>query len=213
MRSKPLIRYALLIVTTLVVTFAQETPAIWTPDTDWGHWRLGQKADLEFLKTNNMTITFGSGAPSFEDVSREEFNRGMEQAKANNRSLHDKGYIVLRYLTSSIHGRSASNKDEPKKDQIRMLQFWREGWNDYEDYLGPRPSEDPTTWITVRPDGTFPHYRYAPYGQETTNEFETWGCPNNPNFRRLMEGRIRAQAETGIDGSYIDWTQIAGGTC
>ena len=119
-----------------MVTFAQDKPATWTPDTDWGHWRLGQKADLEFLKTNNMTITFGSGAPSFEDVSREEFNRGMEQAKTTNRALHDKGYIVLRYLTSSIHGRSASNKDEPQKDQIRMLQFWREGWNDYEDYLG-----------------------------------------------------------------------------
>ena len=86
MRSKPLIRYALLVVTTLMVTFAQEKPGTWTPDTDWGHWRLGQKADLEFLKTNNMTITFGSGAPSFEDVTREEFNRGMEQAKANNRA-------------------------------------------------------------------------------------------------------------------------------
>jgi len=213
MRSNLLARYALLTVTTLMVTFAQEKPGTWAPDTDWGHWRLGQKADQEFLKTNNMTITFGSGAPSFEDVSRDEFNRGMEQAKANNRALHDKGYIVLRYLTSSLHGLSASNKDEPQKDQIRMLQFWREKWNDYEDYLGPKPAEDPRTWITVRPDGTFPHYRYAPYGQETTNEFETWGCPNNPHFTRLMEGRIRAQAETGIDGSYIDWTQIAGGTC
>jgi hypothetical protein len=185
----------------------------WKPDTDWGHWRLGQKADLEFLKTNHMTITFGSGAPTFEDVSREEFNRGMEQAKANNRNLHDKGYIVLRYLTSSLHGETATNKDEPKKDQIRMLQFWREKWGDYADYLGPKPEEDPTSWITVRPDGTFPHYRYAPYGEETTKTFETWGCPNNPYFRRLMEGRVRAQAETGIDGSYIDWTQIAGGTC
>jgi hypothetical protein len=53
-----------------MVTFAQEKPGTWTPDTDWGHWRLGQKADLEFLKTNNMTITFGSGAPSFDKQSR-----------------------------------------------------------------------------------------------------------------------------------------------
>ncbi len=22
----------------------------WKPNTDWGHWILGQKADLEFLK-------------------------------------------------------------------------------------------------------------------------------------------------------------------
>ena len=211
MRHKLLYRSVFLLVTAFLLAFAQEKP--WKPDTDWGHWRLGQKADLEFLKTNNMTLTFGSGAPSFEDVSREEFNRSMEQAKANNRSLHDKGYIVLRYLTSSLHGQTATNKDEPQKDQIRMLQFWRDSWNDYADYLGPKPDEDPTTWITVRPDGSFPHYRYAPYGQDTTGTFETWGCPNNPHFRRLMEGRVRAQAETGIDGSYIDWTQIAGGTC
>ena len=213
MRSKLLGKNALLVVTALLITFAQEKPGAWKPDTDWGHWRLGQKADLEFLKTNSMTITFGSGAPSFEEVSRDEFNRVMEQAKVNNRVFHDKGYVVLRYLTSSLHGRSGSSKDIPQKNQIRMLQFWREKWNEYEDYLGPKPADDPTTWITVRPDGSFPHYRYAPYGQETTSEFETWGCPNNPHFTRLMEGRIRAQAETGIDGSYIDWTQISGETC
>jgi hypothetical protein len=160
-----------------MVTFAQDKPGTWTPDTDWGHWRLGQKADLEFLKTNNMTVTFGSGAPSFEDVSREEFNRRMEQAKANNRMLHDKGYIVLRYLTSSLHGKSASNKDVPQKDQIRMLQFWREKWNDYEDYLGPKPAEDPTTWITVRPDGTFPHYRYAPTDRKRRTSSKPGAAP------------------------------------
>jgi len=213
MRLKLICRYALLAVTAFLVALAQEKSAPWIPNTDWGHWRLGQKADLEFLKKNNMTLTFGSGAPNFEEVSREEFNFAMEKAKANNRSLHDSGYIVLRYLTSSLHGQTASNKDEPQKDQIRMLQFWRERWNAFEDYIGPKPAEDPTTWITVRPDGTFPHYRYAPYGQETTTTFETWGCPNNPYFTRLMEGRVRAQAETGVDGSYIDWTQIAGGTC
>jgi hypothetical protein len=35
MRSKLLVRNALLIVTALMVTFAQEKPT-WTPDTDWG---------------------------------------------------------------------------------------------------------------------------------------------------------------------------------
>ncbi|UCH10842.1 MAG: beta-galactosidase trimerization domain-containing protein, partial [Fidelibacterota bacterium] len=41
----------------------------------------------------------------------------------------------------------------------------------------------------------------------------TWGCPHNPHYVRMMEGRVRAQAETGIDGSYVDWTHMAGGTC
>jgi hypothetical protein len=204
-----LLRSALLL-SVAVLASAQES---WKPTNDWARWRLGQKADLEFLKENNMTVTFGSGAPNFETVSRKEFDAALEKAKALNRSYHEKGYIVLRYLSTSLAGTSETGESAPTKEQIRMLQFYNENWGDYEDYIGPKPAEAPTTWITVRPDGSFPHYRYAPYGQKTGRGFETWGCPNNPHYVRLMEGQIRAQAETGIDGSYVDWTQIAGGTC
>jgi hypothetical protein len=64
----------------------------------------------------------------------------------------------------------------------------------------------------IRPDGTFPFYRYAPYGKETDEGFEAWGVPVNPDYIRMMEGKVRAQAETGIDGSYVDWTHIASET-
>jgi hypothetical protein len=185
----------------------------WRPLADWGHWRLGQKADLEFLTKNHMTITFGSGAPNFESISRDDFNKKMNEAKTFNQNYHDKGYIVLRYLSTSLGGETATNKDEPRKDQIEMLKFYNEQWDNFKDIIGPKPAEDPTTWIMVRPDGTFPHYRYAPYGKETTGGFESWGCPDNPYYVRMMEGKIRQQAATGIDGSYVDWTHIAGGTC
>lgn len=203
------IRFAFLFSIVLFAS-AQES---WKPSTDWGRWRLGQKPDLEFLKKNNLTITFGSGAPNVESVTRKEFDAAMEKAKAANASYHEKGYIVLRYLSTSLAGTSETGESVPAKAQLRMLRFYNENWNDFEDYIGPKPPEDPTTWITVRPDGTFPFYRYAPYGQKTGKGFETWGCPNNPYYVRMMEGQIRAQAETGIDGSYVDWTQIAGGTC
>jgi len=185
----------------------------WQPNTDWGHWRLGQKAELAFLKQNNMTITFGSGAPNFENVTRAEFDQKMAEAKAFNQKYHDLGYVVLRYLSTSLNGESESNKDIPKKEQIHLLKFYQEKWDDFQDYIGEKPPQDPTTWITIRPDSSFPFYRYAPYGQETDEGFETWGCPNNPYYVRMMEGRVRAQAQTGIDGSYVDWTHIAGGTC
>src|SRR5574341_354916 len=185
----------------------------WKPSTDWGHWRLGHKTDLEFLTKNNLSVTFGSGAPNFDSVTREEFDQAMSKAKAFNQDYHDKGYIVLRYLSTSLNGKSESNQDQPQKQQINLLKFYNERWQDFEDYLGPKPGQDPTTWITVHPDGSFPHYRYAPYGQQTTSGFETWGCPDNPDYVRFMEGKVRAQAETGIDGSYVDWTHIAGGTC
>ena len=187
--------------------------ASWRPDTEWGHWRLGHRSDPAFLRENRFTLTFGSGAPAFENVDRKTFEQGMADAIQFNKSCHDSGYIVLRYLSTSLNGTSGSNKDIPVKDQIHLLDFYNSRWDDYEDYIGPRPAEDPTHWITVRPDGSFPFYRYAPYGRETDAGFETWGCPHHPDYVRMMEGRVRAQAETGIDGSYVDWTQIAGGTC
>ena len=186
--------------------FAQQE---WKPNTDWGHWILGQKADLDFLNKNNMTVTFGSGAPNFDEVTREEFDAKMIEAKKFNKFYHDNGYIVLRYLSTSLNGNSNSNKDIPTKEQLNYLKFYNESWQDFEDYIGPKPLEDPTTWMMIKPDGTFPYYRYAPYGKETDEGFEAWGVPVNPNYVRVMEGKIRAQAETGIDGSYIDWTHIA----
>lgn len=191
------------------ISFAQQT---WKPNTDWGHWILGHKSDFSFLEKNNMTITFGSGAPNFDEVTRTEFDTKMEEAKKFNQLYHDKGYIVLRYLSTSLNGKSNSNKDIPIKDQINYLKFYNERWQNFEDYIGPKPPEDPTSWIMIKPDGSFPFYRYAPYGQETHSGFEAWGVPVNPDYVRLMEGKIRAQAETGIDGSYIDWTHIAEGT-
>lgn len=185
----------------------------WEPLVDWGHWRLGQKSDMKFLQQNNMTITFGSGAPNFEEVTREEFDQKIAEAKTFNENYHANGYIMLRYLSTSLNGETATNKDQPEKEQIRMLDFYNEQWKYFEDIIGSKPQENPTTWIMVHPDGSFPYYRYAPYGRETTGRFEAWGCPDNPYYVRMMEGKIQAQASTGIDGSYVDWTHIAGGTC
>lgn len=196
-------------------TFCQQAGEIssWKPIVDWGHWILGHRNNLEFLEKNHMTVTFGSGAPNFETVTRAQFDSLMAAAKAFNERYHEQGYIVLRYLSTSLNGDSETPTSEPQKNQIHLLKFYNQQWQNFEDYLGPKPANDPTTWMMVHPDGSFPYYRYAPYGQQTDEGFEAWGCPDNPDYRRYMEGKVRAQAETGIDGSYVDWTHIAGGTC
>jgi hypothetical protein len=200
------------LITVFLASCASETKKEWKPNTDWGHWILGHRSNLEFLKKNNMTVTFGSGAPNFGYVSRARFDSLMNEAKKFNQTYHDKGYIVLRYLSTSLNGDSESNKDIPKKEQIHLLDFYNKEWQDFEDYIGPKPVQDPTTWVMIRSDGTFPYYRYAPYGKETDSGFEAWGVPVNPDYVRMMEGKVRAQAETGIDGSYVDWTHIASET-
>lgn len=211
--KKRYINFSLIILLVLIFSNCEQPKESWKPNTNWGHWRFGHRNDKEFLEKNRFTVTMGQGAPTFENTTREEFDQAMEEAKIFNKQYHDDGYILLGYISPSINGQSGSNSDTPTKDQVRLLKFYNESWEDFEDYIGPKPLEDPSTWMMVRSDGTFPYYRYAPYGQETGPGFEAWGCPNNPNFVRLMEGKLRAQAETGVDGSYIDWTQISGETC
>lgn len=212
--KKGFINLGLILLSILSFTNCKQSKEeTWKPITDWGHWRFGHQTDQNFLKKNQFTVTMGQGAPRFENTTREEFDQAIENAKTFNKLYHDKGYILLGYISPSIHGTSESNSDTPEKEQIHLLKFYNESWDKFEDYIGPKPQEDPSTWMMVRPDGSFPFYRYAPYGQETGPGFEAWGCPNNPHYTRLMEGKLRAQAEAGVDGSYIDWTQISGGTC
>ncbi|MCB0316539.1 MAG: hypothetical protein KDH84_25355, partial [Calditrichaeota bacterium] len=69
----------------------------------------------EFLQKNHMTVTFGSGAPNFESVTRAQFDSMMAAAKAFNDSYHEQGYIVLRYLSTSLNGDSETPTSEPQK--------------------------------------------------------------------------------------------------
>lgn len=209
MKKSLLLIGTMLFIVIMLLGCSENEKKDWKPNTDWGHWILGHRSDPDFLEKNNMTVTFGNGAPNMDEVTRAEFDSLMKEAKKFNDSYHDKGYIVLRYLSTSLNGTSETNTSTPKKEQINFLKFYNKRWNDFEDYIGSKPEEDPTTWIMVKADGTFPYYRYAPYGQETDEGFEAWGVPVNPGYLKMMEGRIRAQAETGIDGSYIDWTHIA----
>ena len=107
----------------------------WEPETDWGHWRLGHRSNPDFLRKNQFTVTFGSGAPNFEYVSRQEFDQAMDEAKAFNRAYHDSGYIVLRYLSTSLNGETQTRTDIPEKHQIHMLNFYNERWDDFKDYI------------------------------------------------------------------------------
>jgi hypothetical protein len=183
------------------------------PNMDWAHWRLGQKADLEHLKTNNLTVTFGTGAPNFETISRKEFNERVAKEKEFNKRYHDMGYVVLRYVTTALGGSTDTPTDSPRKDQTRVFEMFQKNWDEYADYLGPKPKADPTTWLQIRPDGTYQTYRYTPPGAQVGKNFEVWGCQNNPDFVRFMEARLTTQADIGIDGSYIDYTSMRTGTC
>ena len=88
MKQKKMTRAIFLIfISIFMLSCAAKEEEEWEPNTDWGHWILGQKSDIEFLEKNNMTVTFGSGAPNFDEVSRAEFDSLMEKAKKFNKLI------------------------------------------------------------------------------------------------------------------------------
>src|SRR5210317_356431 len=113
--SKILITIVAVLLGLFIFSCSQTGDKEWKPNTDWGHWILGHRSNLDFLEKNHMTVTFGSGAPNFGYVTRARFDSLMEEAKVFNKKYHDKGYIVLRYLSTSLNGDSKSNKDIPQK--------------------------------------------------------------------------------------------------
>ena len=173
----------------------------WKPIADWGHWILGHRSNPEFLEKNHMTVTFGSGAPNPETVTRAQFDSMMTEARAFNDRYHDMGYIVLRYLSTSLNGDSDTPTTEPEKEEIDLLEFYNTRWNDFADYIGPKPAEPPTTWMMVHPDGSFPYYRYAPYGQTPDQGFEAWGVPAD----QRMSAPLGAEGTPGCGRQQPCW--------
>ncbi len=66
---KMLKRSVSVLILLTIFSCVQSTVKEWVPNTDWGHWILGHRSDPAFLEKNHMTVTFGSGAPNFDNVS------------------------------------------------------------------------------------------------------------------------------------------------
>lgn len=116
------------------------------------------------------------------------------------RRLHEGGVpVVMPYICAmTIAG-----------DPDKRTGFWEfyDHWSDYAEFgLGPRPADDPRTWLQVNPDGT-PYYFYA----LTDGKYPPFElnlryavCMNNPNWRRWSEQVVRLCATVGYDGVFVD---------
>ena len=117
------------------------------------------------------------------------------------RRLHAGGVtMVMPYICSMTIG----------GDPDKRTGFWDfyDHWDEYaaEFKLGPRPADDPITWLQVEADGK-PHYfyaltngRYPPY--EPNLRYAV--CMNNPHWRTWSDQVVRMCAEVGYDGAFVD---------
>jgi hypothetical protein len=117
------------------------------------------------------------------------------------RRLHEGGVtMVMPYICAMTIG------GHPE----RRTGFWEfyDHWDEYAAAfkLGPRPPEDPITWLQVQPDGQPVFFyrltdgKYPPY--EPNLRYAV--CMNNPNWRYWSEQVTRLCAEVGYDGVFVD---------
>lgn len=92
-------------------------------------------------------------------------------------------------------------------DHEKREGFWQfyDHWDDYAQWLGPKPDSDPFEWLMVDKSGTFvpgacggysPKY-YAPLHRYRV-------CPENPNWQAFQQRLTTLIAEVGYDGVFPD---------
>ncbi len=134
-------------------------------------------------------------------LSMAETRERMRALQEMIRRLHEGGVTwIMPYICAMTIG------GHPE----RRTGFWEfyDHWEEYaaEFKLGPRPEEDPVTWLQIEPDGQ-PHFfysltegKYPPY--EPNIRYAC--CMNNPHWRYWSEQVVRLCAEVGYDGVFVD---------
>jgi hypothetical protein len=87
--------------------------------------------------------------------------------------------------------------DEEKR--TLFFEFYDRHWQEYEDYFGPKPAEDPAQWTRLLSSG-----QRAVHTNPTNLVTQYDCCINNPCMRDYIKGCIRMDIEMGIDGIFID---------
>jgi len=155
-----------------------------------------------FWGENQMTWHPATGKPgklALENIrllSPGELSERIKRMKDYTDKFHAAGVTALiPYLCS----RTIAGDHETRKG------FWEfyDKWNDYAQWVGQRPPEDPFTWVTRDRSGKITgDYPYAP------DYFAPWHryrpCVNNPHWRSYQQALVRLVAEAGYDGVFMD---------
>ena len=140
-------------------------------------------------------------------LSPAELRNKTELITATVKRAHEMG---IRYVCPYIGQRALAG--DPSKRQG----FWNfyDHWDDYADWLGPKPAEGPSDWLfrgrlgNPQPvyGGAFDVPYFAPlkrYG----------ACPNNPHWFGFQKSVVTLAAKCGYDGVFIDNCVSGGDYC
>ncbi len=175
----------------------------------FGRLRLFCYDDLEEVAAAGATLTithpmrFGRGDPFL--MERARFDERMRELRDFTRRAHDGGITVLAYISQNP---STSREADPTG--WAMSEVWQEegGWDRYADFYGPRPSKPPAEWVQVTSDGAYACETWIPPGATHRRSYALSGCPHSQGFRQYMAGIMKILVAAGIDGIYLDYSEI-----
>lgn len=92
-------------------------------------------------------------------------------------------------------------------DHEKREGFWAfyDHWEDYVQWLGPKPAEDPFAWLMVDKNGRFLPGACGGYSPDYFAPLHRYRvCPNHPAWRRYQQRLTQLIAEVGYDGVFVD---------
>jgi len=94
-------------------------------------------------------------------------------------------------------------------DHEKRLGFWEfyDHWDKYTKWAGPRPAQDPFTWLAVDKKGKFLPGSCGGYSPDYYAPLHRYRCCiNNPDWSGWQCQLIKLNAQVGYDGCFIDNT-------
>ncbi|MCK4590651.1 MAG: hypothetical protein KAT86_02780, partial [Candidatus Latescibacteria bacterium] len=136
-------------------------------------------------------LNFYAGLPS-----RQRFEQSKKAFKRTGviEWAHQHGIAVVGYIGGARFGGNEENR-------TLFFEFYDRHWQEYEDYFGPKPAEDPIQWARLLSSG-----QKAVYTNRDTMITEHSCCINNPYMKNYIKGCIRVDIELGIDGIFFDYS-------
>ena len=177
---------------------------------EYGHLRVFCSQDADEIATVGATFSiinpFNFTRAEPFGMPREEFDSRMARLRAFTDRAHAQGITVISYVSANT-----TTHKEGVVAEAPLAQAWSDAgaWNQYKDFYGPRPAEPPDRWFEKKSDGSYGGHVWIPPWAQEERHYELAGCSHSPGFRQYLAGIMNILCEAGIDGIYLDHSEVS----
>ena len=177
---------------------------------EYGHLRVFCSREVDEIAVVGATFSiinpFNFTRAEPFGMPRDEFDARMARLQAFTDRAHTQGITVISYVTANT-----TTHREGVVAEAPLAQAWRdpENWSQYKDFYGPRPEEPPERWFEKKSNGSYGGHVWIPPWAQEERHYELAGCSHSPGFRQYLAGIMNILCEAGIDGIYLDHSEVS----